>query len=83
MSSNNNSSNGIGLGWVLTIIFVVLKLTGVIDWSWLWVLSPLWISALLIVMVIVGVCIYYAYQDKNDYGIYTKINKRGTGKWKF
>lgn len=38
----------INLGITLTIVFVVLKLTGVISWSWLWVLSPLWISAILI-----------------------------------
>lgn len=35
---------GMGLGGVLTVIFVVLKLTDVIDWSWIWVLSPLWIG---------------------------------------
>lgn len=36
-------------GWplptVLTLVFVILKLTGAIAWSWWWVLSPLWISA--------------------------------------
>ena len=35
---------------VLGIVFVVLKLTGVIAWSWLWVLSPWWISLLLILL---------------------------------
>jgi len=30
---------------ILTIVFVVLKLVGTINWSWLWVLSPLWLSA--------------------------------------
>lgn len=34
-------------GAVLTIVFIVLKLTHVIAWSWLWVLSPLWIGFLL------------------------------------
>lgn len=38
------SSGGIGIVGVLTIVFVVLKLVGVIAWSWWWVLSPLWIS---------------------------------------
>ena len=33
------------IGIILTIIFVVLRLVGVIDWSWLWILSPLWIGA--------------------------------------
>lgn len=36
-----------GVAGLLTIIFVVLKLVGVIAWSWLWVLSPLWISFLI------------------------------------
>ena len=45
MSSNrNSSSSGIGICGVLTIVFVVLKLVGVINWSWLWVLCPLWID---------------------------------------
>lgn len=39
--SNSNSSGGIGIGGVLLIVFIVLKLCGVI--AWWWVLSPLWI----------------------------------------
>jgi len=50
--SIQNSSNGIGVPNILTIVFVVLKLTGTIDWSWWWVLCPLWISLLVIVLVI-------------------------------
>lgn len=41
--SNSNSDGGIGLSGVLLIVFIVLKLCGVIAWSWWWVLSPLWI----------------------------------------
>lgn len=43
--SNNSStrSGGIGFCGLLTIVFIVLKLLGKITWSWLWVLSPLWI----------------------------------------
>jgi hypothetical protein len=36
----------IGFTGFLTLIFIVLKITGFIAWSWWWVLSPLWISAL-------------------------------------
>lgn len=36
--------NGIGLPGLLTVLFVGLKLTGFIDWSWWWVLSPIWIT---------------------------------------
>lgn len=41
--SKSNQSSGIDLGGVLLIVFIVLKLCDVIDWSWWWVLSPLWI----------------------------------------
>lgn len=58
MSSNrNSSSSGIGICGVLTIVFVVLKLVGVINWSWLWVLCPLWIDILLTVIVLVIIAI--------------------------
>jgi membrane protein YdbS with pleckstrin-like domain len=56
------------LASILTIVFVVLKLTAVIDWSWWWVLSPLWISAaftiaiLLIIFVIL--VIVYMFTDE-------------------
>lgn len=51
------SGGGISFAGLLTIVFIVLKLCGVISWSWLWVLSPIWISwiLLLIVLVIVGI----------------------------
>ena len=53
----NNSSSGIGLGGVLFVVFLVLKLIGVITWSWWWVTSPLWILLVLglIVAVFVGI----------------------------
>lgn len=41
--SKNTSSGGIGLSGATFIVFLVLKLTGYIDWSWWWVTSPLWI----------------------------------------
>lgn len=44
--SSSSSSSGIGFAGALTVAFVVLKLTGVIAWSWWWVLSPIWISAI-------------------------------------
>jgi len=43
-SSSNAASGGIGFPGLLTILFIGLKLTGYINWSWWWVLSPLWIS---------------------------------------
>lgn len=51
---NNNSRNrGIGFMGVLTIAFIVLKLCHVIEWSWLWVLSPLWISFVITMIAII------------------------------
>jgi len=44
---NEKSTGGIGfVGW-LTLLFIALKLTGFIEWSWFWVLSPLWITFVL------------------------------------
>lgn len=47
---DNNSKkkkSSLGIVSILTIIFVILKLCGVIDWSWLWVLCPIWITLLI------------------------------------
>lgn len=51
------SSGGIGFCGLLTIVFIVLKLLGKITWSWLWVLSPLWIvwAICLIILLILGI----------------------------
>ncbi|NLD88171.1 MAG: hypothetical protein GX633_07945 [Clostridiales bacterium] len=40
--------SGMGIVSVLTIAFIILKLSGLIEWSWIWVLSPLWISVLIV-----------------------------------
>jgi len=47
-----NTSTNIGFTGALTILFIALKLLGKINWSWLWVLSPLWISTLLIIVIL-------------------------------
>lgn len=43
-NSTNGKSQGIGFFGLLTILFITLKLTKIIAWSWLWVLSPIWIT---------------------------------------
>ncbi len=48
----NNNSSGMTLGGVLLVVFIVLKLVGVINWSWIWVFSPLWISWLIIGLIL-------------------------------
>lgn len=46
-NSNGGGRGGVGFAGLLTIVFIILKLVGVISWSWVWVLSPIWISILL------------------------------------
>lgn len=53
--TSTTNSGGIGFAGLLTVAFIVLKLTDVIDWSWWWVLAPLWISALIGVAALVVV----------------------------
>lgn len=55
-SGGGAASSGIGFTGLLTVLFVGLKLTGHIDWSWVWVLSPIWISwglALLVFAIVI------------------------------
>jgi hypothetical protein len=54
---SSSSSSGIGFAGLLTILFIGLKLTGYIDWSWWWVLSPIWISILLFVFVLLVILV--------------------------
>lgn len=57
MASDSSSSRSGGIGFVglLTILFIGLKLTGHIQWSWLWVLSPIWIMAIVVVVLLLMV----------------------------
>lgn len=61
MDNNNNSRvggvAGIGFCDLLFVVFLILKLTHVIDWSWWWVTAPLWIplALLIVVFVIIGI----------------------------
>ena len=52
MSDNKTtSSSGIGFSGLLAILFIALKLTGYITWSWLWVLAPIWIPFIIMVFI--------------------------------
>ena len=62
-------SGGIGFAGLLAIVFIVLKLCGVISWSWLWVLSPIWISfglALILFAIVGTLLLIEIIADKND-----------------
>lgn len=55
MSNRKNVTVEFPIFWILGLIFITLKLTGHITWSWLWVLSPFWIPiavALLVVFIV-------------------------------
>ena len=52
-------NKGLGLSSVLTIIFVIAKLLNIIDWTWWWVFSPLWIDALITIGVLLILLIIY------------------------
>ena len=63
MANSSSSSSGIGFTGLLTIVFIILKLTETIDWSWWWVLSPLWIGAALAVVIIALILIAAIFID--------------------
>lgn len=50
--SESITSSGFSFEFVLFVVFLVLKLTGTIDWSWWWVTSPLWISAVIFIIAL-------------------------------
>ena len=56
--NNNTTRGGIGFCGLLTIVFIVLKLTGVISWRWLWVLAPLWGSVALGLIFAIAIIVY-------------------------
>lgn len=54
---DKKTSSGLGLLDVLAVIFIVLKLLGVITWSWVWVLSPIWIQLVIVAIVFIVILI--------------------------
>lgn len=56
-ATKNVQGGGISFLGLLTILFIGLKLTSYIDWSWWWVLSPLWLPALIILAFVAVVMI--------------------------
>lgn len=56
MSKNNNSkgsSNGITFLGALQVVFIVLKLMGIIKWRWFFVFTPIWIEVILVILLII------------------------------
>ena len=80
----NTKSSGIGFTGLLTIVFIVLKLTKFIDWSWFWVLSPT-IIPIILGLIYVFVAIYIKYhelkEEKEKFTKFTELNN-DKSKWK-
>lgn len=55
-SSHASARGGVGFLGLLTIVFIVLKLIGIISWSWIWVLAPLWMGFVLGIIILL-ICI--------------------------
>lgn len=62
--NQNTMNTGIGFVGVLIIALIILKLLGVINWSWLWVLSPIWISFLIVLLILILVVIAMVWSHK-------------------
>ena len=61
---STSTTGGIGFLGVLTIAFIVLKLCHVIEWSWWWVLSPIWIPLSVLVLIWIVFLIFISIKKK-------------------
>ena len=62
--ADSSNSGGLGITGVLAVVFIVLKLVGVISWPWIWVLSPIWIGVLVFAFVLIGALIIAAIVER-------------------
>lgn len=53
----------VGIFGLLGLLFIALKLIGVIAWSWWWVLAPVWMPPLVVVLFILGLTIEILWED--------------------
>lgn len=60
MSDNSSSSSGVGVLGLLGVAFIVLKLCGVIGWSWWWVTAPFWGGLAFLIVVVAPIAILVA-----------------------
>lgn len=72
MEDLKSDLNGLWFVALLLAVFIILKLAGAINWSWLWVLSPLWIPFAIVLLAWVTILIYMACKhdketDNEDY----------------
>lgn len=50
----DKTSDEIGIGGIIFVVFLILKLCGIIDWSWWWVIAPLWMPIGLSILFVLG-----------------------------
>lgn len=65
-SSSSSSTGGIGFLGALAILFITLKLLGYIDWSWWWVLAPIWGGIAFAIVVVLGVLGFFFWKEWRD-----------------
>jgi hypothetical protein len=79
--ASKNSSSGLSLAGVLFIVFLILKLTGNIDWSWWWVTSPLWIpialavSIFFVVLIVIVLLLIFGFSPEDLKNRFEKYRK--------
>lgn len=55
---NPSPATGLSLPVVVFVVFLILKLTNLVTWSWWWITSPLWIvAALVVVLAVISFCV--------------------------
>jgi Flp pilus assembly protein TadB len=59
---NKTTSTGVSFSSLLLLAFIVLKLCKVINWSWWWVLSPIWIGASILLIILAAMGVWYLVQ---------------------
>ena len=60
------SSGGIGICGLLGVTFIVLRICGIIDWSWWWVTAPLWMPTALVIVIIIVLFVVYGIRTLRD-----------------
>lgn len=61
--ASEKANGGIGFCGILAIVFIVLKLTGNIAWSWWWVLSPLWIPPAIVLAIVLFIIVFLPWRN--------------------
>lgn len=76
MKNNSSSarSGSIGFWGILQIVFIVLKLTHVIDWPWVWVLAPAWIGLVLSLVVLIPLFVIWRKIKKHNREMEERLN---------